>query len=200
MANHFVFLGDSITDADRFWIEDHLNLGNGYVYEIWKQLQTISPDICITNKGYSSLSASALLERLKKGSIEIPACTHIILLIGINDVGKAVNTGVSLTSQEFEKTYLALLLILKEKGSLFCFSPFLFPEPAEYQNWLPVLSEAEQIMKDTAGSLHLPFSSLQDFFTEQLKEQTVSDLSLDGIHLTRKGHALLAGKILSVLL
>ena len=163
---NFVFLGDSITDAGRLWLPEY--------------------------KGHGSFTLPFLLRNLTTDCLSLsPAAVSI--LIGINDVGVAKNTGKSLRAQEFASNYDTLIRRFLEASipSVFLMSPFLFSRPQEYLNWLPELREAEHTIETLARQYQLPFLPLQDRMQEAEKYGTDA-LTPDGIHLTAFGHELLA--------
>ena len=58
---NFVFLGDSITDAERLWIPEYNGLGNGYVQLLAEKL---SNNFTVINKGHDSFTLPFLLRNL----------------------------------------------------------------------------------------------------------------------------------------
>lgn len=198
MSADFIFLGDSITCADRFFDETHSGLGDGYVYQLSCSPLFRSEDIRCINKGFDGLTCQALLSRLRDGRITLPNSDMLFLQIGINDVGVSLNTGVTLKDQKFGEAYHDLLQYLKKQTrQLICLTPFLFPEPAEYLNWNNELSFACDSITDLCRQYHIPCFSLQSFFTELQTDYPVSVLTSDGIHLTHTGHSLLAEYIIT---
>lgn len=187
---NFVFLGDSITDAERLWLPEYKGLGNGYVQLLAEKL---SHEFTIINKGHDTFTLPFLLRNLETDCLSFsPAAVSI--LIGINDVGIAKNTGKSLRAQEFASNYDTLIRRLLEASisSVFLLGPFVFSRPQEYLNWLPEIREVENTIEALARQHQLPFLLLQDKMQEAEKEYGAEMLTPDGIHLTPFGHELLA--------
>lgn len=187
---NFVFLGDSITDAERLWIPEYNGLGNGYVQLLAEKL---SHEFTVINKGHDSFTLPFLLRNLECDCLSFfPAAVSI--LIGINDIGVAKNTGKSLRAQEFASNYDTLIRRLLEASisSVFLLSPFIFSRPQEYLNWLPEVREAETSIEALAHRYQLTFLPLQERMQESEKQYGTEMLTPDGIHLTPFGHELLA--------
>ena len=197
MNTTYLFLGDSITDSNHLWMPETGNLGDGYVAMLAKKLGT---DSSISNKGIDGFTVAALLERLKRGFLK----NHpdvISLLIGINDIGVALNTDVTLADLHFTENYREVLIRLCDSGAaLLCSGPFIFPHPQKYQLWIPYVWELEQIMGEICISLNVPFIPLHDYLTSLVKNEDYDALTVDGIHLTSYGHEKLADYLLPHLL
>ena len=70
--------------------------------------------------------------------------------------------------------------------------PFLFDCPAEYRNWHPYVEEESRILRQTAeqfGALFIPTDRL---LRCRAREEGVSEITVDGIHLTDLGNRILA--------
>ena len=187
---NFVFLGDSITDAERLWLPEYNGLGNGYVQLLAEKL---SHEFTVINKGHDTFTLPFLLRNLTTDCLSLsPAAVSI--LIGVNDVGVAKNTGKSLRAQEFASIYDTLIRRLLEASisSVFLLSPFIFSRPQEYLNWLPEVREVENTIENLARQYQLPFLPLQERMQESEKQYGTEMLTPDGIHLTPFGHELLA--------
>lgn len=187
---NFVFLGDSITDAGRLWLPEYKGLGNGYVQLLAEKL---SNNFTVINKGHDTFTIPFLLRNLETDCLSFsPAAVSI--LIGINDIGVAKNTGKSLRAQEFASNYDTLIRRLLEASisSVFLLSPFIFSRPQEYLNWLPEVREVENTIENLARQYQLPFLPLQERMQESEKQYGTEMLTPDGIHLTPFGHKLLA--------
>ena len=187
---NFVFLGDSITDAERLWLPKYNGLGNGYVKILAEKL---SGEFTSINKGHDTFTLPFLLRNLETDCLSFsPAAVSI--LIGINDIGVAKNTGKNLRAQEFASNYDTLIRRLLEASisSVFLLSPFVFSRPQEYLNWLPEVREVENTIENLARQYQLPFLPLQERMQESEKQYGTEMLTPDGIHLTPFGHELLA--------
>lgn len=197
MKTDYLFLGDSITDSNHLWLPETNGLGNGYVSILSGMLGS---DALVTNKGVDGFTVSALLERLNRGFLKGHPDV-ISLLIGINDIGVALNTGVSLKELHFAQNYTEVLERLLASGArLLCCGPFIFSHPQKYQTWIPYVLELEQIMKHICSSLSVPFVPLHDYLTSLVKNQDYDAVTTDGIHLTAYGHKMLAEYLLPPLL
>lgn len=193
MNTEYLFLGDSITDANHLWLPETNGLGDGYVAMLADRLGS---DTLITNKGIDGFTVSALLERLQRGFLKGHPDV-ISLLIGINDIGVALNTGVTLEQLLFTENYRAVLMHLLDTGAkLLCSGPFIFPHPQKYQIWIPYVLELEQIMGEICESLSVSFIPLHSYLTSLVKNGDYDAVTTDGIHLTAYGHKMLAEYLL----
>ncbi|MDY3920112.1 MAG: GDSL-type esterase/lipase family protein [Candidatus Limivivens sp.] len=191
--NKLVFLGDSITDADHLWLHDGRGLGNGYVSLLAPRLEALYPDIRIWNKGQDGFTAAAVLRSLDFNCLKQKP-DAVSLLVGVNDVAVAKNTGVSLDSLGFRGQLHEILKKLLDSGvqQVFCMGPFLFPMPLEFVSWFPDIKKAEDIMRKEAESFHLPFLPLHEILNQSAADLGVSTVTTDGIHLTGHGHQILS--------
>lgn len=193
----YLFLGDSITDSNHLWLPDTNGLGDGYVSMLAKEL---GPDAFVTNKGIDGFTVSALLERLKRGFLKGHPDV-ISLLIGINDIGVALNTGVSLENLHFAENYREVLdILLASDATLLCSGPFIFPHPQKYQIWIPYVLELEQVMGCICASRSVSFVPLHSYLTSLVKDEDYDAITVDGIHPTQYGHEMLAKYLLPHLL
>ena len=173
------------------------SLGDGYVAMLAKQL---SPDAQIVNKGIDGFTVAALLERLNRGFLKGHPDV-ISLMIGINDIGVALNTNVTLNDLRFAEHYREVLMRLHDSGAaVLCSGPFIFPHPQKYQLWIPYVLELEQIMGEICASLSLPFVPLHAYMTSLVQNEDYDAVTVDGIHPTTYGHEKLTDYLLPHLL
>ena len=182
--NEFIFLGDSITDCDHIY--DPEGLGDGYVRNISAALA--SSDNCCINLGYDGFTISALKRhwKLRSGALT-PSC--ITILIGINDIAVMKNTGLypDLALKTFQMNYEMLIENIHQQFDcpIILIEPFIFPRPAEYLTWATDVQKMNEIICSIAQKYDLHFLPVWN----ELNDVT---LTTDGIHLTPKGHAILA--------
>lgn len=198
MSTVFVFAGDSITCANRLWLPKAGGLGNGYVSMLEPALKTHFPDAVIYNKGYDGFTVPALHRRIKQDGL--PKDTdYVTILIGINDIGVAMNTGVSLDELDFSGHYRRLLEEIRwmTDARLLCAGPFIFPHPREYANWIPCVKKAEKEIAVLTNDFAIPFLPLHDTLNEFAQKAGFEAVTTDGIHLTEAGHRHLASLLLA---
>ncbi|MFR8169228.1 MAG: SGNH/GDSL hydrolase family protein [Marvinbryantia sp.] len=193
----FYFFGDSITASGRLWQQTNGGLGDGYVSLLAAQLKNHFSEISFYNKGFDGFTAAALLRCLRQDTVW-QAADYITVQIGINNVGVAMNTGVSLQAQDFSMQYRHLLCEIASRTSarILALGPFIFPQPQEYAAWLPTVREAEAIMAKAAADLNISFVPLQNILNDAAHELGYCAVTTDGIHLTGVGHRILAACLL----
>lgn len=194
-----IFLGDSITDANHNWSVDALGLGDGYVSIIAQILQEKGESVKILNRGHDGFTVSAVRRFLVKDCL-LQNPDVVSILVGCNDVGVAKNTGKSLEEQGFEENYEKLVNEIQEEtgAEIICMSPFIFPCPLEYRNWIPEIKKCEKIIENIAKKYSLQFISLHDYLLNKANTCGYQELTTDGIHLTRKGAVLVAERWLEL--
>lgn len=197
MPATYVFIGDSITCADRFWLLESDGLGCGYVAMLAHSLKEVSPDTLVLNKGYDGFTVPSLMRRLPEDCI-CKNPDYVTVLVGINDIGIAMNTGISLKEQDFAGSYDRLLssLCSGTHASILCVAPFIFPHPQEYANWIVLIREAENTIVSLCAKYQVSFVSVHDNLNAFAAQKGYAFVTPDGIHLTEAGHRFLAGLLL----
>lgn len=190
-----LFLGDSITDCNHNFEPD--NLGVGYVRRISEKINAPDSSYQVLNKGNDGFTISAL-SRLWNRSCQNLQPDFITILIGINDLAVMKNTGktVSVALAEFRDRYQSLITDIRKTTAcpILLMEPFIFPHPAEYASWEADLRTMSNIVEKIALDYRLSYLSLQDMLSDAAKKHGFSAITTDGIHLTPKGHALLADR------
>lgn len=192
-----IFLGDSITDSGRLWLNEYHGMGNGYVRFLDERFHTQNDEYfekpVVLNKGHDGFTLPFLLRTLDGDCLRHHP-DGVSILIGINDVAVVENTGKSLADQEFGANYDILIRRLLKQGirKLFLLGPFLFPWPQEYVNWMEQVQTVENIQATAARRYQLPYLPLQESMNQAAEKYGIASLTSDGIHLTEFGHQLLA--------
>lgn len=207
-----LFLGDSITDCYHSFDPD--NLGDGYVRIIAEQLDDKFGIIKVTNMGYDGFTLSALKRLWNRitapntdGAPYASGIRHsneitnfkpefITILIGINDIGVIKNTGADpeFALKEFQIGYQTLIEQIKETTDcpILLMEPFIFPYPAEYAAWESDLHKMNNIIENIAENYHIAYLPLWEKLKEAANKYGYNGITIDGIHLTREGHRILA--------
>ncbi len=195
-------LGDSITDCGR--LLDFPPLGNGYVKQLASLLKDSRANWEVCNKGTDGLTLSRLLQNYAKDALSLNPDV-LTILIGINDIGLMMNTDRSKEQQEemlalFMNRYDRLLSILTPGiGRILLLEPFLFPYPAEYLSWLPLAGRMSEGIRALAEKYRLVFLPLQEPLNKAVQTYGSEKITTDGIHLTEKGHSVIAGRLYAFL-
>lgn len=188
-----LFLGDSITDSHRLWQPENGGLGDGYVKMLSGIVAEKHLPVTFINKGHDGFTLPSLLRNLPTDCYPFMP-DFITILIGINDIAVSRNCGVPFSAETFAARYDKLLseILAHTNARLLCMAPFIFPHPQEYQLWFPDVHRVERVIAETAEKYRVPFLPLHDFLNGCALEEGYGNITLDGVHLTARGHRLLA--------
>ena len=165
----YLFLGDSITDADHLF--DPANLGYGYVSLLARRPEYA--DARFVNRGHEGFTIERVLQMLRRDGID-GHWDAITLLAGVNDIPVELFTSHSRIPLEFSAFYREVLdLLCQHTSTILLLEPFLFDEPAEY-----------------SYSAH--FVPTDAILRQAARCEGVDAITTDGIHLTTRGNTLLA--------
>ena len=196
-----ICLGDSITDCGHL-LKD-FPLGNGYVQMLAEMFnkEVSANTVQIKNYGFDGFTVERVLDNIRQHRISLHRSPIVTLLIGINDIGLMMNTDRTSSQQEqmmktFTEHYDKLLkLLTADARQVILIEPFVFPYPEEYQTWLPLVRIMSASIQQLAVKYNLPFLMLHDSLNREAAEQGFNTITTDGIHLTARGHRLLASKL-----
>lgn len=191
-----VFLGDSITDADRKSTSNQL--GNGYVNIFSENLDTPDRRWTIVNRGTNGYITERVAEGLRSDCISLHP-DYVSILTGINNIGLIVNADTT----EQEKLYMLEDAIRAYHEMLFDLSretiakivtlePFVFPSNGMYEDWVPWQEKMSKNIKKLARNYGASFVPLQEPLNEKIQQLGYDAITTDGIHLTSTGHKVLA--------
>lgn len=198
-------LGDSITDCGRLF--DNPPLGCGYVQRLSEKFVDFNNNINIINCGTDGFTISRVLGNASADSFsgQLTENDIVTILIGINDIGLMMNTGrTEPQKQEMMNTFLhnydSLIQIIRSRTSrLILMEPFIFPCPQEYYLWLPHIRTMSKGIQKLSESTGTPYILLHDTLNEIAASEGFPSVTTDGIHLTARGHELLADKLFAVI-
>lgn len=192
---NLLFLGDSITDCNHYF--DPENLGQGYVRMIYGKINTPDKIYQVLNKGNDGFTVPAVRRLWKRSCLNLQP-DFITILIGINDLAVMRNTGItaSVGLADFREQYQTLIddIRMMTDCPILLMEPFIFPYPAEYSTWEPELHAMSEIIQDIASKNQVTFLPLWENLLLEAKKYGYPEITIDGIHLTKYGHQLIAEK------
>ena len=180
-----VFIGDSITDADRFE-RTYRPFGNGYVHFAANYLLAKYPEynLRIINTGISGNTIRDLNGRWQKDCLNHKP-DILSILIGINDVCRQYTTRLdaAVLLEEYQLTYERLLSLVKEKYNcrLILIEPFMFCEDKTNPAY-KTLQEYIHAVHTLAEKFSAVLVPLQDSIDKKIKQVPQERWSDDMVH------------------
>lgn len=197
-----VFYGDSVTDTCRFANKDFV-YGSGYANMVISHLQTnyMGMNLKLYNLGVSGNRTCDLIQRINEVKNVKPDI--VFILIGVNDAWRKYDMNDETTHEQFEKNYKTILNeLFKTNPSLkvILLEPFTLP----LADWVVQIREdldpKIEIVNKIAKEYNLDLIPLDKIFKENSKIISQERLTIDGIHPTILGHALIAEQIINKLM
>lgn len=194
-ADTLVFIGDSITDAERHR-RAYAPLGFGYVHFVGHLLQARYPhlDLRLVNRGVSGNTIADMARRWPRDCLAHEPKV-LSVLIGINDVWRSVMEPVRQTSppQQYEITYDRLLQEARQRCGcqIVLMEPFLFSD----DRFNPVREALESYivavrrLAERHDAILVP---LQQRLDEQMAQVPPGRWSQDTVHPELWAHAWIA--------
>lgn len=185
----YVFLGDSITDADHLF--EPAGLGNGFVSLIARSPQMKGH--IVRNQGHDGFTTQQIYRKILREGV--PGSPSVVsLLVGVNDIPVEVYTSHHRIPDEFTEYYEGILehLSAMPDTRLVVMEPFLFDKPQEYKNWHPYILEESRIIRTAAQKYHALFVPTDKLLRREARRLGEDAVTTDGIHLTPYGNQLLA--------
>jgi acyl-CoA thioesterase I len=188
-----LFQGDSITDAGRNR-SDPYDLGNGYVKNIAQQLGKY-PDrgVLVLNRGISGDRIRNLRDRWQQDCLDLKPDV-VTILIGINDAWESFFLDDSLALEKFEADYTHIINLTRRNldAKIVLMEPFLLPVSNELAVLRDNVDSRIKIVKKLSKNFQTELIELDKIFIKSSKKQKPEFYSLDGVHPTPAGHALIA--------
>ena len=201
-----LFQGDSITDCLRTYDGDFgsgmvqkTEIGYGYPYMVKNYVDTFFPEsgIKIYNRGISGNTSTDLVNRWKEDCLDLKP-DYLSILIGINDVSRRYNEGDTkiTTLLEYENNLRLIIDQTKkvnEECSIILLEPFLIPCSKERDRFREDLDLKIQVLRKISREHNAIYIPLDGIFSSICTNiELAKELSHDCIHLSKKGHSILA--------
>ena len=201
-----LFTGDSITDANRDKRNYH-DLGDGYARYTAELLQRELPKTVFEfiNTGISANRTGQLFDRIYYDAVMLEP-DLVVLLIGINDLGRRYKSGsshIETSDGQIELNYRSILEQLRKytNAKIVMMAPFILD--AEINKLFPLdtpsgehmrrdLQRIAPIIKALSKQYADAFIPLDELFDRAMKSQPTSlYFSADGIHPNARGAELI---------
>jgi lysophospholipase L1-like esterase len=196
-----LFQGDSITDASRDYANGE-DLGRGYPNFVASWYSALHPEqgVEFVNRGLSGNRAIDLVNRWDADCLEIKP-DILTILIGINDTWRKFDRNDPTSVEDFEVRYRNILQRTKEAlpdTAIILMEPFVLPEPPDRLEWREDLNPKILVTRKLAEEYQLTLIPLDYLFQKACALRSPLFWSLDGVHPTQAGHALIAQSILKI--
>ncbi len=198
--NEFIlFQGDSITDTGRSYLI-RTSLGEGYPAYVAKYLSELLPqhNLQFLNKGVSGNRISDLKRRFHRDCLALhPFPSIVSVLIGINDTWRIFDMGIASPIPQYEETYRELLDRIREKSAFTRFillCPFVLEDSEDKKEWREDVDARREAVRRIARDYGARLIDIQPIFDEAMAVTGNGPLyyTVDGVHPTPEGHALIA--------
>jgi lysophospholipase L1-like esterase len=192
-----VFIGDSITDADRY-LAPYRPFGCGYVHFVANMLLAKYPrlNLNIINTGINGNTIRDLQGRWQRDCLDHRP-DILSVLIGINDLwwqcADYDGFAQGISAGEYELTYRQLLLQVREccDSHFVLMEPFMFCDDQENQ-MLKGLRAYINVVHKLAREFDVLFVPLQTRIDEEIKHVPPEKWSSDSVHPYVWAHAWIA--------
>lgn len=203
---NILFQGDSITDAGR----DKVNaqyMGNGYVSELAMRFEKMGLHHNVTNTAIGGNRICDIYGRWIEDTLNYDY-DILSILCGINDVGFQIRENKGVPTNKYRFIYDRMLYEAIEKNpdvKLVILEPFVFKINLEntnignrndiylnYDLWKNEVAEKAEVSKELAQKYGAVYVPLVNMFDAYIKNNSVEELTADGIHPSLKGHKLIA--------
>lgn len=193
-----LFQGDSITDAgrDRDSATPNTGLGAGYPLLLAAALLETFPDrhLRFFNRGVSGNKVPDLQARWQTDTIALQP-DIVSVLVGVNDFWHTRTHGYTGTVADYESEYVALLDATRHalpRARLIVMEPFVLQTGAVDATWFPEFDQRRAAAARVAQRVGATFVALQAPFTKAVGRVGSTYWTVDGVHPTPAGHALIA--------
>ena len=196
-----LFQGDSITDMrwGRNQKDRNHYLGHSYVYLIASRLLTDMPQAKLNflNRGISGNTVADLKARWRQDALDLKPDV-LSILIGVNDVGRAVRSGKDVDVAAFEADYRSLFDQSRQANpelKIVLLEPFVLPVTrvkAAWEAWRGKIDRLRPVVAKLASEHNAVLLKTQDIFDDAAQQVEPSHWIWDGVHPLPQGHELIA--------
>ena len=189
-----LFIGDSITEWGRF--EDQENMGQNYVRMIRDHLAIQGLDIFpeIINRGIGGNRITDLVERWQEDVIDHDP-DLVSISIGVNDVWRQVDGSEidQVLPDQYEELYIALI----ERTQAELDADIILMQPTIIEEEIDSLGNQKlkvyvNVVNRLAKKYDLVVVPTHQVFLDYINREGPLPLTIDGVHMTSTGNALMA--------
>jgi lysophospholipase L1-like esterase len=134
VGERFVFIGDSITDAER--VSDRCGLGHGYVDVVSEAFTARGAEVDVVNRGIAGNRVAHLRERWQRDVLDLRPDV-LTVYIGVNDTLSTFFQGAPTPVAEFERDLDDILTRARATGirRMILIEPFFVRDAPWAGNW-----------------------------------------------------------------
>lgn len=196
-----LFQGDSITDMKwgRNQSDKNHYLGHSYVYLIAARLHTDMPEaeLNFLTRGVSGNTVPDLQSRWQQDALDLNPDV-LSILIGVNDVGRAIRSGNEVDVAAYESGYRSLLEQSRKLNpdlKLVLLEPFVLPKSETTSGrpgWRDQIDRIRPVVARLAADFQAVLIKTQTIFDEAARRIAPTHWIWDGVHPLPQGHELIA--------
>lgn len=188
-APRYVFTGDSITHAGRD--RDAQGLGDGWVREVARRLAGAGAAADVRNTGVPGDRTRDLLARWREDTLALEPDV-LTVLVGVNDVWPGGPGTTPLTALEDQLGELVDVALESVPNGLVLVEPFCVPIGARQQRLGQEVAAVAALLGRLAAVADVPVVPAASVLADTARRLGPAALTGDGVHLTTRGHRLLA--------
>lgn len=203
-----LFLGDSITDANRARPVAQGNIddmGESYVSLVYSLMFAKYPELSLNfiNAGISGDQTIDLEKRYQEDVLNYNP-DWLFIMIGVNDVwrhfSRPYNKEIHVSREKYKSILTELVNKAKEKdANIVLISPFFIYDNNNGDKMGKMVTEYADIMKEVSVECDVAFIDIQKAFDDALIHQSHQLMSNDRVHPNKCGHMIIAQSIMDYL-
>ncbi len=185
-----VFLGDSITAANRQDPDLDLPLGDGFVSMIAEDVAGTGVEVVnLGVNGDRARNLAAQVEQVRAVDNPLMATVYV----GVNDTWRRFDSGQVTPDSDFMRDLMDAIDGLRAVGfeKVLLLGPFLLPLDEEQAEMVDDLEHRIELIRQVAEATDTPLIELLPVFEAATAQHERGDLAPDGVHPSRLGHELI---------